>query len=228
MAIKVLLPQPSFTVGGNRNCCSSMANSTEVPQKLELLCDPRILLLVAQSRPSLCDPMDCSPRGSSVCGISQARKVKWAAVSYSGGSSWPKDQTPISCVSTGRQILYNCTSWEAQISRQIIIQKDTRTPAFTAALSTTARTWRQLKSPLTDERVKWCKWSEVAQSWPTLCDPVGYSPPGFSVHGILQVRVWSGLPFPSPGDLPDPGIEPGSPALEADALTSEPPGKPPF
>ena len=37
-------------------------------------------------------------------------------------------------------------------------------------------------------------------------------------------EYWSGLPFPSPGDLPDPGIEPGSPALEADALTSEPPG----
>ena len=39
-------------------------------------------------------------------------------------------------------------------------------------------------------------------------------------------EYWSGLPFPSPGDLPDPGIEPGSPALESDALTSEPPGKP--
>ena len=37
---------------------------------------------------------------------------------------------------------------------------------------------------------------------------------------------WSGLPFPSPGDLPDPGIEPGSPALQADTLPSEPPGKP--
>ena len=37
-------------------------------------------------------------------------------------------------------------------------------------------------------------------------------------------EYWSGLPFPSPGDLPDPGIEPGPPALEADALTSEPPG----
>ena len=37
-------------------------------------------------------------------------------------------------------------------------------------------------------------------------------------------EYWSGLPFPSPGDLPDPGIEPGSPALEADPLTSEPPG----
>ena len=39
-------------------------------------------------------------------------------------------------------------------------------------------------------------------------------------------EYWSGLPFPSPGDLPDPGIEPRSPALESDALTSEPPGKP--
>ena len=37
---------------------------------------------------------------------------------------------------------------------------------------------------------------------------------------------WSGLPFPSPGDLPNPEIEPGSPALQADALPSEPPGKP--
>ena len=39
-------------------------------------------------------------------------------------------------------------------------------------------------------------------------------------------EYWSGLPFPSPGDLPDPGIEPRSPALQADALHSEPPGKP--
>jgi len=38
-------------------------------------------------------------------------------------------------------------------------------------------------------------------------------------------EYWSGLPFPSPGDLPDPGIEPVSPALQADALPSEPPGK---
>ena len=39
-------------------------------------------------------------------------------------------------------------------------------------------------------------------------------------------EYWSGLPFPSPGDLPEPGIEPRSSALEADTLTSEPPGKP--
>ena len=41
--------------------------------------------------------------------------------------------------------------------------------------------------------------------------------------GFFRQEYWSRLPFPSPGDLPDPGIEPGSPVLEADALTSEPP-----
>ena len=44
--------------------------------------------------------------------------------------------------------------------------------------------------------------------------------------GLSRQEYWSGLPFPSPGDLPDPGIEPRSPALQADALTSESPGKP--
>ena len=55
-------------------------------------------------------------------------------------------------------------------------------------------------------------------------------------HGLQPIRLlrpwdfsrqecWSGLPFPSPGDLPDPEIEPVSPALQADALPSEPPGK---
>ena len=43
--------------------------------------------------------------------------------------------------------------------------------------------------------------------------------------GFSRQECWSGLPFPSPGDLPDPGIEPGSPTLQADALPSEPPGK---
>ena len=42
--------------------------------------------------------------------------------------------------------------------------------------------------------------------------------------GFSRQECWSGLPFPSPGDLPDPGIEPGSPAFQADALPSEPPG----
>ena len=60
----------------------------------------------------------------------------------------------------------------------------------------------------------------LAQSCPNLCDPVDCSLSGSSVYE-------SGLPFPSPGNLPNPGIEPRSPALQADALSSEPPGKPP-
>ena len=46
--------------------------------------------------------------------------------------------------------------------------------------------------------------------------------------GFSRQECWSGLPFTSAGDLPNPGIEPESPALQADALTSEPPGKPHF
>ena len=44
--------------------------------------------------------------------------------------------------------------------------------------------------------------------------------------GFSSQEYWSGLPFPSPGDLPNPGIKPGSPTLQANALPSEPPGKP--
>ena len=43
--------------------------------------------------------------------------------------------------------------------------------------------------------------------------------------GFFRQECWSGLPFPSPGNLPDPGIEPGFPILQADTLLSEPPGK---
>ena len=44
--------------------------------------------------------------------------------------------------------------------------------------------------------------------------------------GFSRQEYWSGVPFPSPGDLPDPVMEPGSPAMQADALPSEPPEKP--
>ena len=67
--------------------------------------------------------------------------------------------------------------------------------------------------------------SEVARLCPTLSDPMDCGPPGSSVHRIFQARVlewgaiafseeyWSGLQFPAPGDLPNPGTEPASPAL---------------
>ena len=68
--------------------------------------------------------------------------------------------------------------------------------------------------------------SLVAQSCLTLCDPmtVAHQAPHFM--GFSRQEYWSGLPFPSPGDFPDPGIKPRSPALQADSLLTELQGKP--
>ena len=71
---------------------------------------------------------------------------------------------------------------------------------------------RKKESPLSRVRLFVTPWTVAYQALPSM--------------GFSRQKYWSGLPFPSPGDLPDPGSEPGSPALEADALTSEPPGKP--
>ena len=66
----------------------------------------------------------------------------------------------------------------------------------------------------------------VAQSCLTFCDLMDYSPPDSSVQGILQARMLEYVTIPFSGDLLDPEIEPGSPALQADFLLSESPGKP--
>ena len=68
----------------------------------------------------------------------------------------------------------------------------------------------------------------VAQLYPALCNPIDCILSGSSVHGILQERILEWVAMPFPGDLPDPGIEPGSPALLADSLLSESPGKSSF
>ena len=57
-------------------------------------------------------------------------------------------------------------------------------------------------------------------------DPIKCSPPGSSVHGILQMRILERVAIPFPGDLSDPGIESASPALAGTFFTTEPPGKP--
>ena len=68
--------------------------------------------------------------------------------------------------------------------------------------------------------------SEVAQSCLTLCDPWTVAHQAPLSMGFSWQEYWSGLPFPSPGDLPNPGIKPGSPTWQANALTSAPPGMP--
>ena len=82
----------------------------KIPQadRIYILLERRHVGWVLQSCPTLCNPMDCSPPGSSVHGILQARILKWVAISFPSRSSLPKDRTGISYVScTGRQILYH-------------------------------------------------------------------------------------------------------------------------
>ena len=66
--------------------------------------------------------------------------------------------------------------------------------------------------------------SSVAQSFVTPWTVACQTPLSM---GFPRQEYWSGLPFLSPGDLPDPGVKPGSPAWQAHSLPSEPPGKPP-
>ena len=78
-------------------------------------------VLVAQSCPILCDPMDCSLPGSSVHGILQARILEWVAISFPRGSSWPRDWTWVSCVA-GRCFTISATR-EAQLKDTASIKR---------------------------------------------------------------------------------------------------------
>ena len=133
---------------------------------------------VAQSCPTLCDPIDGSPPGSPVPGILQARTLEWVAFPSPGDLPNPGIEPGSPALQAGAL--------------------PSEPPAAAAAKS--------------------------FQSGPTLCHPIDGSPAGSLIPGILQARTLEWVAFPSPGDLPDPGIEPGSCASQADALRSEPPG----
>ena len=75
---------------------SVASNRTQL--KLTWACERKLKALVAQSWPTLCDPMDCSPPGSSVHGILQEGTLEWVAIPFSRGSSQPMDWTWVSCI----------------------------------------------------------------------------------------------------------------------------------
>ena len=71
---------------------------------------------------SLCDPMDCSPPGSSVYGISQARILEWVAISFYRGFSQLRDRTHVSCIfCIGGWILYHWATWEDQVIYKLYV-----------------------------------------------------------------------------------------------------------
>ena len=73
-----------------------------------------------------------------------------------------------------------------------------------------------------------CVWDNSLWSCPTPCDPLDCSPPGSSVVGFSRQEYWTGLPRPPPGDLPDPEIEPASPALAGRFFTTTATWEAPF
>ena len=77
---------------------------------------------VAQLCPTLCEPMDCNPPGSSVLGIFKAGILEWIAISSSRGSSQPRYWTHISCI--GRRILHHQATWEAHSGTHLLQFKD--------------------------------------------------------------------------------------------------------
>ena len=164
---------------------------------------------VAQSCPTLCDPMDCSLPGSSVHGIFQVWILEWGlplpspgvgvAIAFSRGSCRPRDRTWVSRI-VGRRF----TVW---------------------ATRDDLPSWPIFKCMCVCVCTHMCKLSPVwlfVTPW-TVAHQVPL-PMEFP-----RQEYWSGLPYPSPGGLPNPGIKPMSPLspeLLADSLLAEPLGKP--
>ena len=96
---------PAWTLGDT---------AVQIRGRAHFVCLHPFLSSVTQSHLTLCDPMECSPPGSSVHGIFQARILVWVAISSSRGSSQPRSWIWVSSVSCiGRQILYHWATWEA-------------------------------------------------------------------------------------------------------------------
>ena len=160
--------------------------------KLYIIC----CYLVAQSCPTLCDSMDCGPRGSSVYGISQARVLEWVAISSSRGSSGARDQTHISCLTGGfltTEPLHKPLSCiiaaakSLQSCPTLCDPIDGSLPGSPVPGILQARTLEWVSISFSNA---W-KWKVKVKSLScrTLCDPMDCSLPGSSAHGIFQARV---------------------------------------
>jgi len=113
----------TFTTSHNYHVCVCVhLRTVEIYFITEFqICNTVCVLSVAQLCPALCDPMDCNQPGSSVQGIFQARILEWVAIYYTGGSSQPRDQACMSCISwIGRWILYHCVTWEALYNAAVL------------------------------------------------------------------------------------------------------------
>ena len=161
---------------------------------------------VAQSCLTLCDPVDCSLTGSSIQRILQARILEWVAISFSRGSSWPRDQTQVSCIA-GRRFTLWASRWAflifAAAAKSLqscltlcdpidssppgspvpgILQA--RTLEWVAISFSNAWKWKVKGKSLSRVRLLATPWSAAYQAPPSM--------------GFSRQEHWSGVPLPSP------------------------------
>ena len=156
--------------------------------------------------------MDCSPPGSSVHGISQARVLKGIAISFSRASFQPRDQSHISCV--GRWILYHwATWWWCSVTESYVTLCNPMWTCSTLGLPVShyllefAQVHVHSIGDVTQTSHLLSLSSPSAFNFPT----IRIFSDALTVHmGFPGQEYCSGLPFPSPGTLPSPGIEPQS------------------
>ena len=147
---------------------------------------PKVKVLVAQLCPTLCYPVDCSPPGSSVHGILQARILEWVAIPFSRGYSQPRSPAhSLPSEPAGKLFTWAFTS--CQIFAECL------------DMSLLTLTYKCLNcsahSLLKESKEIKRKWSR--SSCLTLCNPMNCSLPGSSIHGILQARIleWVAISF---------------------------------
>ena len=164
-----------------------------------------VLCLVAQSCLTLCDPMDCSPPGSSVHGDSPGK------ITGVGDHALLQGIFPTQGLNPGllhcRQTLYHlshccCCCRRCQVASVVSdsLQSHRRQPTRLPRPSDSPGKNTGVGCHFLLQCMKVKSESEVAQLCPTLSDPMDCSLPGSSIHGIFQARDWSGVPLPSPSE----------------------------
>ena len=169
---------------------------------------PVVCCLVSELYPTLLWPHGCRLPGSSVYGISQARILEWVAIPFSRGCSWPRDQTPVPCVSCiGRWILYHWATWEAPTVAQehpyytadlwkiqTWIHRSTYTPFFFFPVGNT--TWSRFHNPGLVEsacaKEPWIKRAdcELPAGFPLCRKSVPLTPHCSRVNCTWGLRLW--------------------------------------
>ena len=159
--------------------------------------------IVVKLCPILCDPMGCSPSGSSVHGISQARILEWVAMPSSRRSSWPRDRTHVSC--TGRWVLYHWATWN--LARFVcpfllghLLHSSVGPTCQVLSGPLGMPTWQGIEASGYQPVRVWClkaHWQpllDLEMSWLTVwlqpCSRPDSEPPGSVVPGFLTRGSW--------------------------------------